>query len=595
MTTLKTLLLAFATLFFIGCEELEFGDDFLKKPSSTDITMDTVYANIINANKALTAAYSTLPYRLPYKWQVGKNMMNMDVTESLTDLCQSYLAWGGVSRYYYSGIYTASLMNPPTETDEKKESWHSRYHFSLEGSWVGIRRALLFIENIDRVPDVNQETKDRLKGEAYMIMAVHYTELYRNFGGLPWIDKTFSPGDDLNGERLTAEATADKIAELCDNAAEVLPWALDDISNEEGRFTKASAMGLKVRVLLFSASPIFNSNEKYRDGEACDQKIMWHGSYDVRHWQKVIDASEDFINELNSWGAYGMVYSGNPRADFKSGYYDRGTGECLITTRQFYKNTFNSGWGLGAFLWWCNEGVARPTQELVDLYPMTNGKAISDPSSGYDPENPYANRDPRLYETVIVNGDQYRGRTAELWTGGRERTSLSVKGAGTGYMLRKFYLDGDNATSYTSVVQWPYLRLPEIFLSYAEALNAVNGPSPEAYNYLNMTRTRVGIGGAPEGLNKEEFKEEILKERAREFCMEEVRWYDLVRYKKPFIQPHGIEITKQVDGSLNYEVVSTDKDLTRYWVNNWDTKWYFGAIPADEVNKDYGVIQNPGW
>src|SRR6056297_1009533 len=86
----------------IGCEELEIGNDFLAKPPGADITIDTVYANIENAERALTAAYSTLPYRLPHGWGQGDNLMNMEVLESLTDLCQSYLNWGGVNTHYYS-------------------------------------------------------------------------------------------------------------------------------------------------------------------------------------------------------------------------------------------------------------------------------------------------------------------------------------------------------------------------------------------------------------------------------------------------------------------------------------------------------------
>lgn len=566
-----------AIVSMIGCEELRFGDDFLSKPPGGDITIDTVYSQLAYAEDALTAAYATLPYRLPYTWSQGQNMMNQDITESMTDLCQSYLSWGGVNRFYYSTSYDAAL-----------EDWnaHTRYHFTGEKSWLGIRRAWLFYQNIDRVPDADQATKNRLKGEALMVIATHYTELFRSYGGLPWVNKAFSPNDEINVPRLTAEATMDSIVSLCDRAAKVLPWNLDDVSNWDGRFTRAAAKGLKVRVLLFGASPIFNSAQAFRDGQASTEKMIWFGSYNVKHWQNVITAAEDFINDLNTNGAYALVNTGNPRNDFKRGYYDRGTGETLISIRHNYKSvalTFN------AMDW----GIARPTQELVDMYPMVNGKPITDPSSGYNPKDPYVNRDPRLYETVIVNGDSYRGRKAELYTGGRERKTLNDVRAGTGYILRKFYLDGDNATSKGSVIQWPYLRLPEIFLSYAEALNEVNGPTAKAYEYLNKTRERVGVGPAPAGMTKEQFREEVLTERAREFCIEEVRWYDLVRWKKPFIQPHGIIITKGAGGVLSYEVTGTEYE--RLWVKNWDPKWYFSAFPKDEVNKGYGLVQNPGW
>ncbi|GAA4299072.1 RagB/SusD family nutrient uptake outer membrane protein [Aestuariibaculum suncheonense] len=574
-------IIASLSFVMISCEEVEIGDNFLSKPPGGDVTIDSVYANLENAEGALTSAYATLPYGLPVAWQQGRDKMNMDILESLTDLSQSYLTWGGVNRFYYSGTYDAGL-----------ENWnnHTKYNYYKEGSWLGIRRAYTFIENIDRVPDADQATIDRLKGEALMIIAVQYAEMFRYYGGLPWVNKAFKATDDTYTPRMTAEATMDSIVGVIDRAAALLPWEVEDLSNNEGRFTRAAAKALKVRVLLFGASPLFNSTQPFREGEASDLKMTWFGDYDADHWQNVVDACEDFINDLQSNGFYSLVNTGNPRQDFKSGYYDRGLTEILITTR----DRFRSNWGY-YFYQACNFGIARPSQELVDMYPMANGKSIDDPTSGYDASNPYINRDPRLYETVLVNGDSYVGRKAELYIGGRERTGQNVPGAGSGYRLRKFFLDGNAATSINSVVQYPYLRLPEVYLSYAEALNELNdGPTAKAYEYLNKTRQRVGVGDAPTGLTKEQFREEVLTERAREFAFEEIRWFDLVRWKMPFIQPHGMNITRDnATGNLSYEVFETTPK--RAWVESWDTKWYLNAFPSDEVNKDYGLVQNPGW
>ncbi len=575
-----TIFLGIVALFsiFVGCEEVELGDKFLSKPPAGDITIDTVYANIENAKDALTAAYATLPYGHAVNWGVN-NKMNMDILESLTDISQSYLSWGGVNRFYYSGTYTPNL-----------ENWnnHTKYHYSKEQSWLGIRRAYSFVQNIDRVSDADIQTKNQLKGEALMVVAVQYTEMFRHFGGLPWVGKAFAATDDTNKPRLTAKATMDSIVGVIDRAAKLLPWQIDDISNEEGRFTRAAAKALKVRVLLFGASPLFNDSEPFRAGEASDLKMTWHGGYNAGYWQDVVNASEDFLNDLQANGQFALVNSGNPRQDFKNAYYDRGFPEILISTRQTFRavnlTVLSSLNGFGA---------ARPSQELVDMYPMINGKSITDPTSGYNPNDPFVDRDPRLYETVLVNGDTYRGRTAELYLGGRERRAKNIVEAGTGYQLRKFYLDGDNATSVSSVVQWPYLRLPEVYLSYAEALNEVNGgPTATAYEYLNKTRERVGVGPAPSGLSKEAFRNEVLTERAREFAYEEVRWFDLVRWKMPFIQPHGTDIIIE-NGVTSREVFETTP--RRAWVDNWDPKWYLAAFPTNEVNKGYGLIQNPGW
>jgi hypothetical protein len=230
------------------------------------------------------------------------------------------------------------------------------------------------------------------------------------------------------------------------------------------------------------------------------------------------------------------------------------------------------------------------------MFGMTNGLPITDPASGYDPDDPFVDRDPRLYETVLVNGDIYQGRTAELWIGGRERRNANVKGTKSGYGLRKFLLERNSSTSVGSIVHWPYLRLAEIYLSAAEALNEVNGgPTSEAYRFVNLIRARVGLPGLPDDLNKEEFREAVLQERAKELGYEEVRWFDLIRWKREDIfmkKLHGTNLYLETDGSLSKEVVELPG---RSWQSNWSPKWYLSAFPPNEVNKGYGLIQNPGW
>ena len=108
-----------------------------------------------------------------------------------------------------------------------------------------------------------------------MVITVQYTQMMRHFGGLPLIDKAIYPGDDYNYPRETIEKTVNFIVNLCNEAASVLPWRVS--VEEDGRFTKAAALGLKVRVLLFAASPLFNDNQPYLDGEASTNLMVWYG------------------------------------------------------------------------------------------------------------------------------------------------------------------------------------------------------------------------------------------------------------------------------------------------------------------------------
>ncbi|TKG95493.1 RagB/SusD family nutrient uptake outer membrane protein [Puteibacter caeruleilacunae] len=582
-----------ATVFMVSCEELELGDAALEQPPTISVNKDTVFSKLDYAERFLFGAYNTLPYGLNTNWSAKGDKLGMDILEGLSDLCHSYLAWGGVNQLYYNGQYAAGTENSSSKT---------KYHFTKEGSWNGIRKGWIFIENASKIPDGEASYIKQLVAEAKMIIALHYTDMFRHYGGLPWVDHAYDPSETTELARSTAKETVDNIVALIDEATVDLPWNIEDLSNWDGRFTKAAAMGLKARLLLFAASPLFNDDQPYLDGTAAQEKLVWFGAKDASLWNEAATAAEALITEVESKGGYGLVNSGNPRQDFQDAYYKRGNGELLISTRVRYQSP---SWWSGSYYFYQsagNYGTSCPTQEYIDMFEMADGKDINDPDSGYDVQDPYANRDPRLYETVMVNGDTYQGRTVELWIGGRERKNTNWKGIKTGYGLRKFLLERNNSTSVNSVVQWPYLRLAEIYLSAAEALNEANaGPTAKAYEYVNKIRSRVGLGNLKPGLSQVEFREAVLEERAKEFGWEEVRWFDLVRWKREadFTKTlHGTNITKKnggqpaVPANLNYSLFELPE---RYWKKNWSPKWFLSAFPPDEVNKGYGLVQNPGW
>ncbi|QBN20307.1 RagB/SusD family nutrient uptake outer membrane protein [Flavobacterium nackdongense] len=588
MKTKKLLFsIAVALLILSSCDDVEFGDKFLEKEPSVDVTKDTIFSSVEFATRYLTRGYTTLPYGLNLDWGAKDDKLGMDILESLSDLNQSYLSWGGPNQLYYSGQYAAASENTSNST---------KYHYTKENSWVGIRIGWNFIENADKIPAPDEATKNlvkRMKAEAKMIIALHYTDMYRHFGGLPWVDRTYSPADETTLPRLTSLETMNKIVALIEEAEPDLPWVYANTLNDDGRFTRASALGLKARLLLFGASPLFNSGTPYMDGEAAAKKLVWHGSEDPNLWKRAADAAKELMDQ----GYYGLVSTGNFRKDFQDAYYKRGTKEMLISTRQRYRS---GGYWTANYYFYQSAGgygTGCPTKEYVDMFPMKDGTPINDPNSGYNPNmNPWENRDPRLYETVLVNGDYYQGRTAQLWIGGLERTTLAANGSKTGFGLRKFLLERDAATSMPSIVHWPYLRMAEIYLTYAEAINEFNGsPTPEAYAAVDIVRNRVGLGDLPKGLSKEAFREAVLTERACEFGWEEVRWFDLIRHKKANLFQralHGVNTTKNANGTYSYETVELQ---ARHWKNTWSPKWYLSAFPPNEVNKGYGLVQNPGW
>lgn len=577
-------IIAILALIINSCEPVEFGNDFLEKAPSVDVTSDTIFNSIELTERYMWRGYITLPYGLNTGWNAKDNKIGMDLLESLTDIGTSFLAWGGPNRLYYNGQYSAAVENDASNT---------KYHYTKEQSWEGIRIGWNIIENVDRVPDASTVYKEQLKAEAKMIIAIHYTDMFRHFGGLPWVDHAYTPTEDTNLPRLTSKETMNNIVALLDEAIPVLPLNVQDLSNWDGRFTKVAAMGLKARVLLFGASPLFNDAQPYMSGEASDKNMTWHGGYDANLWTRAAQAAKDVLDAAAA-GGYDLVNTGNPRQDFQDGYYKRGNGEILISTRTRFRT--QGFWATSYYFFQSsNYGSAVPTGNYVDMFPMADGTPIDAAGSGWNPNDPWANRDPRLYESVMVNGDAFRGRTAELWIGGRERRNANHNGSKSGFRQRKFWLDGNTATSVQSIVQWPYLRLPEIYFSYAEALNEANGgPTQAAYDAVNYVRNRVGLNGLPTGLSQVEFREAVLKERALEFYLEEVRWFDIIRWKMEdsFTKTiYGID-TRRQNGEFTYE---TNELPERYWKNNFSPKWYLSAFPPDEINKGYGLVQNPGW
>jgi hypothetical protein len=196
--------------------------------------------------------------------------------------------------------------------------------------------------------------------------------------------------------------------------------------------------------------------------------------------------------------------------------------------------------------------------------------------------------------------------------GGRERGNTSEsQAAASGMGLYKFIQDKTTATSIGAPAQWPYLRLAEIYLSYAEALSQANR-TEEAFTWVDQVRARVGLNGLKESYpgkswTKEAFLEEVLRERSCEFGLEDVRWFDLVRWKRADDfkkRLYGVRIYRVyrkgavVPNRYSYKKFTLFK---RSWqdsddgTNNFDPKWYLAAFPIAEIYKDYGLTQNPGW
>lgn len=587
--------LAAAMLLQVSCYDLRFGDAFLgEHPESSGATLDTLFSSSVNAEKVLVKAYSYLPYGLPVYLKDrydGKeyDKLGINVLESISDLNHSRRnnPSDGPVNLYYNGTYGSNIGSDYRGTEA--------YRFGDENEYRAIRYAWIYIENAERIPDLSSMSIQRKVAEAKMVIAIAYSELLRYMGGVPLIKHSVDPNEEMYFPRATFAETVDYIVQLLDEAAPYLNWKND--GTENGRMTKAGALGLKLRILLWAASPTFNSATPWHpqaDAYTC------YGNYDAERWKRAMDAGKEFFDELNANGKYQLTQATEKthkgyRAAFRSAYYDRGGTEVLISTRRGYDVSC-----LEQFL--TEVRYSGPTLNYVNMFAWDDG---TDFDENFDWENPprqpffeadgTPTREPRLYETCAVPGDTWRdGSVAPVYTNHPNYT------VGTGFLQMKFVLNQDSDRA-GKPIQWPYLRLPEVMLSYAEAINEYNGgPDATAYKMINDVRARVGLPEIPQGLSQEEFREALIKERALELGYEEVRWFDLVRWgrsqdftKKLYgLQATGVGGTLTDPESFTFTVTEL---ASRNWAINWDTKWYLAAFPQTEVDKGYGIVQNPGW
>lgn len=610
-----------STFFFNSCvDDVNFGNSFLEKQPGVDVTIDTVFNSAVNARKFLWTNYSRLYYGLPVYWNSVDNKMNMGMFETLSDCWHSHLNWDGVNRFYYSGSYNANKEDSEDAT---------KFGFTKENCWQAVRASWLFIENVERVPDMTTTEKERLKAEAKVIIASRYFDMFRHFGGLPIVDHAYEVNEPYDNPRASVENTVKFIVGLLDEASATLPWALDEseVSNWDGRFTRAAAMGLKCKVLLFAASPLFNDAVPYSTEspqDAVTNLQVWYGGYKQSVWDDLLTACEDFFNEVNNKGQYGLYKSAGTsvsdyRTAFRNAYSLRGSGwdnpEMLISTRVRYTYSGNP-WDY-YFPQSCQNGALTPTQEFVEMFTMADGTPFSWDNPTHV-KNMFSDRDPRLFETILVNNATYQGRQAELWIGGREAQQNPAREEGqyaTGYANYKYILDYNSSNNKPTL--WPYLRMAEVYLIYAEALMKA-GRTQEAIKQVDLIRARVGLKGlevsnpSKNYNNESVLLEAILNERACELGLEDVRLFDMVRNKRADLfkkKLHGLRI-RRADGletswsdksnagarptEFTYEVFELS-NLSRSWWTNFSSKWYLSAFPTLEVNKDYGLTQNPGW
>lgn len=514
---------------------------------------------------------------------------------------------------YDFGNFSGALLASATDESVYSHSGNAIEKF-YDGGWSatnnndaslwtkcyrGISYANLFLDEFkDETFDEYRMDKDyreeihqyqNLQYEARFLRAYYYFRLVRAFGGVPLIVNAM----DANEANVQPRATSDEVFQFinseCDAIKDTIVKDYSDLGNlqlksknETGRVNNLCVLALKARAALYYASPLFNpSNDRER-------------------WHQAAVANKELIDACKNRG---MKLTTDYSSLFQKDNWQN-TEECILVRRISSSNNnfekYNFPIGLE------NAGGGNcPTQNLVDAYEMTNGKAITDAESGYDPQNPYANRDARLAMTVAVNGEQWPNAILETYQGGANGQPIAYA-TPTGYYLKKYVnksltIGASNAT--TERHHWVIFRLAEFYLNYAEAMLNYTGSGYETASGLNMTaaqavntvRTRAKQPNIASDLNAAQFAERLENERFVELAFEGHRFYDLRRWKKAGEQKYrtirSMLITKNADESFTYTPQS-DSSTRSYW----DDKMLLFPLSQSEILKSGGnLTQNPGW
>lgn len=491
---------------------------------------------------------------------------------------------------------------------------HER-HMTWDNTYKNIRACNLFMEKIEGVPFDNQADKDKLIGEVTFLRAYFYHQLVSFYGGVPLITKTYGLSDDFTSTRDTYENCIKFISEECDKAAALLPT-----SGDKARATKGTALALKSRALLYAASELHN-NTTWAGSYANKELIGYTGGDRAARWQ----AAKDAAKAVMDLGVYSLFGGENPASaaaatkNYGDIFLNNGNAEDIFL--QFNDNLRNANWdapNVGLFTGpngWHNWGESSPIGQLVDRYEMSDGTKF-DWNNPEHKANPYANRDPRLYASVLFEGVQWRPRPADVRAAdpvgivqvgtykkpdGTVVAGLDTRkgpiedwnGSYTGYYLRKFVDPNIDHQYNKQTLPFRRFRYAEILLNYAEACLGL-GQEEEARTYINKVRARAGMPPVTE--SGAALVQRYQNERSVELAYEEQRYFDVRRWMiapAAYQDAEGVSVTGNMaaDGSISNRTYSVIKIEDR----EWNPRFYLLPIELDEMNRNTKLIQNPNY
>lgn len=610
-------------------------------------TIDYAFTMRASAEKYLFTCYSYMPENGSFNDNLGFNSsdelwypvpindVNTDIVNIAVGLQNSSSPYGN----YWSG------------------SRHGRPLFQA------IRDCNTFLENVDKVPDLDDWERNQWKAEVKFLKAYYHYFLLRMYGPIPLIKENLpisaSP-EEVQLYREPVEECTDYIVQLLDEVIEsgALPDRIQGTESFDlGRITNVIVYALKAKVLILNASPLFNGNTEYVSFTDSRDIQLINPVYDVNKWVRAADACKAAIDFSQQLG-YGLYYyPGRVEYIINDTIKTQLNIRAAITETEsnpevIWPNTNSMAhdmqrWAMpiiasGATNTSGAKGILPPTLKMVNMFYSEHGVPI-DEDLTWDVSQKYVlktaeeadrfyvkegeetvalhfNREPRFYAYIgfdrgvwfgnwvnnyNVNNDldAVYGRKGEI-SARQGISNFSV----SGYYAKKLVniktaceQDG-KITSSTVDYPWPEIRMSDLYLLYSEALNEVNGYSPETTYWINQVRARAGLPGIEEAWtnyssdpekykSKEGLREIIHRERTIELMFEGQRYWDLKRWKTAHVELNqpikAWDITQESAPSYYTEILLANQKFSM--------RDYLWPIEISEMQINRNLVQNPGW
>ncbi|SDD72788.1 RagB/SusD family nutrient uptake outer membrane protein [Niabella drilacis] len=604
-------------------------------------TLDNAFANRNEAEKYLFTCYSALPNDASPDFNPGMNT--------------------GDEFWVYSPVQTTDYTSlEPFNIAQGLQSKVNPAMNYWDGSgggkslWQGIRNCNIFLENIDKPIDLQPYEKDRWIAEVKFLKAYLHWYLFRMYGPIPIVDKNLpinaSPAE-VKVFRQPVDSVVSYISNLLDEAAAGegtgLPDKITSLSTELGRVTKPAALAIKARLLVTAASPLFNGNPDFSSLKNKDGKALFNPVYDGTKWQRAAAACKAAIDAAEAAGAglYQFIPGGLQVADsatkiemsIRNAVCEKWNKELIFgltaSTRYlqmtacpnlFAAPQFDNGL----------RGQLAPTLKMAELFYTKNGVPINEDKTwdyenrfvlktitardsamqnGYQTVGLHFEREPRFYADMAFDGSKMYMQSnqkppvniqskLEQVSGKKQNLYYSISGYYTKKLINWNLVVGPNGGTTTESYPWPVMRLGDLYLLYAEALNE-SGDQATPLTYLNRIRERAGLPTVESAWtnfstnpgkysSQAGLREIIHQERLIEMAFEGSRFWDLRRWKKAAnlmnAPVYGWNVGTKTFADYNTRLLLFNQTFV-------SPRDYFWPIKESNLQVNTNLVQNPGW